>query len=197
MEGPIVSREFFGTAGNAKKKFVGRVGNKNSGVVVPPVMNAYDLTKFFNGRAYSGMRVGGKHAWNYDGGVWIEEKIAPDLWRIQFECTKTRFKPAPANSGAKTGTRFHWVILADQVATKLDANSYQTTLGGLKLKAGHQRPHWMHFSYSYPGQQSYRERVIEFLEGVLARLRDPLYRLRDGVGGLSGAYPGAGGSASR
>ncbi len=117
------------------------------------------------------MKVGGTHLWDYKNGKWWEMKIAPDKWSIQFDCMKTRTHAAPANSGANINTKFHWFILADQIATKIDANSYQTTLKGTKFKVGHKRPYWKDFSYNYPDQEDYRSRVIHILEDTLARLK--------------------------
>ena len=117
------------------------------------------------------MVVGSTHLWDYKNGKWWERKVAPDEWAIQFNCIKTRARVAPPQSGAKVNTRFHWFIIADQIATKLDANSYQTTLRGTKFKIGHQRPYWKEFSYMYPEQEDYQSRVIRILENVLARLK--------------------------
>ncbi|MHA1805382.1 MAG: hypothetical protein ACTSU4_12770, partial [Promethearchaeota archaeon] len=85
---------------------------------------------------------------------------------------KKRMNPAPFNSGAKIGTKYHWYILADQFATKLDPNSYMTIMRGVKFKIGHKRPHWKKFSYEYPQQLSYKERIINILEETLKRLKN-------------------------
>jgi hypothetical protein len=37
------------------------------------------------------------------------------------------------------GTSHHWFIVADQVVTKLDANSYSTEMTGHKIKVAHRR----------------------------------------------------------
>jgi len=132
----------------------------------------YDSIKDFKGKKYTGMKVGGTHAWNYNEGKWWETKKSPDEWNIKFDCVKTRMKAAPINSGAGIGSKFHWYILADQIATKLDTNSYMTVMEGLKFKLGHKRPHWKSFSYEYPEQLSYKERVIQILEETLKRLKN-------------------------
>ncbi|MFX1275071.1 MAG: hypothetical protein ACFFAT_08515, partial [Promethearchaeota archaeon] len=74
--------------------------------------------------------------------------------------------------GANIGTKYHWYIIADQIATKLDSNSYMTQMKGIKFKIGHKRPHWKTFSYNYPEQQSYKERLISTLEYVLEQLKE-------------------------
>jgi hypothetical protein len=48
----------------------------------------YNSLKSFNGQFYSGMAVGGSHAWNYNRGVWKETKEEPDLWKINNETKK-------------------------------------------------------------------------------------------------------------
>lgn len=132
----------------------------------------YDIVKEFNNKKYTGMKVGDSHSWNYNQGKWYETKRAPDVWDIKFECIKSRIKSAPINTGASIGSKFHWYIIADQIATKLDANSYMTLMKGIKFKIGHKRPYWRKFSYDYPEQLNYKERVIQILEETLSKLKN-------------------------
>jgi len=132
----------------------------------------YNSLKKFNNKIYTGMKVGSSHHWNYDKGTWVETKKAPDQWSIRFDSVKTRAQPAPINTGASINTKFHWYIIADQIATKLDANSYMTSMKGIKFKLGHKRPHWRTFNYNYPEQVSYKKRVIEILENILKELKN-------------------------
>ncbi|MFX1357996.1 MAG: hypothetical protein ACFFA8_12030 [Promethearchaeota archaeon] len=132
----------------------------------------YDNLKSYKNTIYSGMKVGGTHHWNYNNGKWFETKEAPDRWKISFQSVKTRINPAPQNTGAHIGTKFHWYIIADQIATKIDNDSYMTLMNGVKFKVGHKRPHWKTFSYNYPEQISYRERIIEILEKILQDLKN-------------------------
>lgn len=131
----------------------------------------YNQLKDFNGVKYSGMKIGAKHTWHYDNGIWEETKIAPDKWEIKFKCIKNRFQAAPEYSGASTGSGFHWYIIADQQAIKLDENRYDTIMTGLKYKVGHKRPNWQKWSYKYPEQQSYKEIIIQILENMLDQLK--------------------------
>jgi len=131
----------------------------------------YDSLKEYLGHNYSGMRVGGIHQWHYQDGIWTETKTTPDQWEIDFKSKKRRFYQAPAQSGAQIGTDFHWFIMADQIATKVNEDIYDTNLFGLKFKIGHKKPHWKNFSYTYPGQLSYKDRVIRILESYLAALK--------------------------
>lgn len=131
----------------------------------------YDSLKTFNNRIYTGMKVGNSHYWNYNNGKWYEIKKAPDRWDFKFDCVKTRETSAPINSGASFNTKFHWFIIADQIATKIDNNSYMTNMKGVKFKIGHKRPYWKAFSYNYPNQISYKEHIITILEDILKKLK--------------------------
>jgi hypothetical protein len=137
----------------------------------------YNELKKFHNSIYTGMQIGQSHHWNYNDGHWYEKKIAPDEWQIKFNSIKTRYQAAPLNSGAKVGTKYHWYIIADQIATKLDSDSYMTKLNGLKFKVGHKRPYWKSFSYEYPEQEGYKERIIKILEETLTRLKNE----KDGI----------------
>ena len=132
---------------------------------------AYDDRKTFQGRIYSGMRVGGRHDWDYPEGRWQETKIAPDQWSFSFASTKRRRHRAPAGSGAPDGTMFHWLTLAHQRVRKVDENTYETFMEGSKWKVGHRRPGWAKWSTEYRGQASARDRVIAILEATLERLK--------------------------
>jgi len=131
----------------------------------------YNTFKVHGKKIYTGMRVGGSHHWNYNEGKWFETKEAPDKWNFKFDSIKTRINPAPNNSGANINTKFHWYIIADQIATKIDSNSYKTSMKGVKFKIGHKRPYWKAFSYMYPEQISYKEKIINILERILADLK--------------------------
>jgi hypothetical protein len=54
---------------------------------------------------------------------------------------------------------------------KVDANSYETLMEGLKFKVGHRRSYWKKWSYEYPEQENYRNRVAEVLASVLDGLK--------------------------
>lgn len=132
----------------------------------------YDTLKKFNDKVYSGMQIGNSHKWHYNNGKWFETKLTPDMWQFSFQSIKTRFYNAPFNSGAKVKTKYHWYIIADQIASKLDNNSYITYMKGFKYKLGHKRPNWRNFSYDYPEQESYKQRVIKILEDTLIKLKN-------------------------
>lgn len=132
---------------------------------------SYDDLKEYRGRKYSGIPVGGTHNWDYGSSVWKERKESPDTWRFEFKARKTRHEPAPPNTGAGEGSGYHWYILADQTARKIDKDSYETMMSGCKFKVGHRRPYWKKWSYEYPDQSPYREMVISILERKLAEFR--------------------------
>ena len=65
------------------------------------VAATYNAFKEFEGRRYTGMRVGRGHKWNYDPGVWTEKKVTPDQWEIRYAVTKRRVGKAPEGSGSR------------------------------------------------------------------------------------------------
>jgi hypothetical protein len=113
---------------------------------------SYNEFKEYEGRKYTGMKIGRSHKWYYDQGEWKEKKITPDLWQISYAVTKRRAGRAPEGSGVPVGTAYHWYVLAHQNVTKLNANDYTTSLSGLKFK-------------------TQRKRMIQFLEQVIEDLR--------------------------
>jgi hypothetical protein len=131
----------------------------------------YDELKMYNGKVYTGMRIGGSHSWVYPDGKWKESKVAPDKWEFSFESIKKRSFQSSDNKGAAMGTTYHWYIIADQKAQKMDNDSYRTIMNGLKFKIGHKRPHWRSFSYDYKDQLNYKEKVIKVLEETLMELK--------------------------
>ena len=100
---------------------------------------SYNKFKEFEGKQYTGMKIGRSHKWYYDKGEWKEKKITPDLWEIRYEVTKRRAGKAPKGSGAPVGTGYHWYILAHQEVLKLNEDDYTTVLSGLKYKIAHKR----------------------------------------------------------
>ena len=132
----------------------------------------YDDLKIYNDKIYTGMKVGSSHSWIYNNGKWFETKITPDKWTISFDSLKTRITPAPTKTGATRKTKFHWYIIADQIATKFDENSYMTSMKGVKFKVGHKRPDWRTFSYNYPNQISYKEHIMQILEDTIKKLKE-------------------------
>ena len=129
--------------------------------------NTYDQFKEHEGKRYTGMRVGRGHKWQYDAGQWIEKKVTPDKWEFQYSVVKRRKGRAPEGSGAPLGTAYRWYILADQIVTKLDANSYTTEMAGLKYKLAHKRADKTTWSASDRAQ---KKRLIQILREVIAEI---------------------------
>jgi hypothetical protein len=127
----------------------------------------YDRFKDFEGRKYTGVRIGRSHKWYYDKGEWKETKITPDLWRIDYAVTKRRAGHAPEGSGVPVGTEYHWYLLAHQNVRKLNANDYSTALSGLKFKVAHKRAASDQWNVTPKTQ---RKRMIRFLREVIAQL---------------------------
>jgi hypothetical protein len=132
------------------------------------ISNGYNEYKDFEGKKYTGMRVGGTHQWYYDKGEWKEKKITPDKWEFTYATNKKRAWQAPEGSGVPVGTEYHWYLLAHQNVRKLDANSYTTSMEGLKYKLAHKRAEIGKWSSTEYAQ---KERLIQILEGLIDRLK--------------------------
>ncbi len=132
-----------------------------------PTAGAYDAFKEFEGKRYTGMKIGRGHKWHYDPGEWTEKKVTPDKWEFRFAVTKRRRGKAPEGSGVPVGTDYHWYILAHQQTSKVDANSYTTEMAGLKYKLAHRRADRPTWSASDAAQ---RRRLIKILKDMIATL---------------------------
>src|ERR671923_2574097 len=132
------------------------------------ISKGYNEYKEFEGKKYTGMRVGGTHQWYYDKGEWKEKKIAPDKWEFNYSGRKTRAWQAPEGSGVPVGTEYHWYILADQNVRKLDANSYATSMIGLKYKLAHKRVERERWNATDNVQ---RKRLIQILQELIDQLK--------------------------
>jgi hypothetical protein len=128
---------------------------------------SYDEFKTYEGRKYTGMKIGRSHKWYYDQGEWKEKKVTPDLWQISYAVTKRRAGKAPEGSGVPVGTEYHWYILAHQNVRKLNANDYTTSMAGMKFKIAHKRAGGEKWSATPKTQ---RKRMIKFLQDVIRDL---------------------------
>jgi hypothetical protein len=131
------------------------------------IAKSYNEFKEFAGQQYTGMKVGRSHKWYYDKGEWKETKVTPDLWDFTYAVTKRRKGKAPEGSGVPVGTEYHWYILADQVVSKLDANSYTTEMSGWKYKIPHKRAGNEKWSISSKAQ---KKRLIKILQQMIAEI---------------------------
>lgn len=130
-------------------------------------INQYNQIKEFEGKKYTGMKIGGSHEWNYNDNLWQEEKVEPDLWRIKFTATKRRTHSASINTGCEIGTQYNWLIVGQQRVIKINENEYQTVLEGNKWKIGYKKPSWRDFSYNYKDQKSEKQQIIDKLNEEL------------------------------
>jgi hypothetical protein len=131
----------------------------------------YDRFKEFEGRRYTGMKIGRGHKWHYDPGVWSEKKITPDEWEVNYSVTKRRAGKAPEGSGVPVGTQYHWYIIAHQVVSKLNANDYSTALTGLKFKLAHKRADKATWSASTKAQ---RKKAVQILRQTADELENQM-----------------------
>lgn len=124
----------------------------------------YNEFKEFEGKKYTGMKVGGRHKWYYEQGEWKEKKVAPDRWEFVYAAPKRRAGHAPEGSGVPVGTEYHWYILAHQNVRKLDADTYATAMTGIKYKLAHKRADKESWSASDRAQ---RKRLIAILQEMI------------------------------
>jgi hypothetical protein len=125
---------------------------------------SYNEFKEFEGRRYTGMKVGRSHKWYYDQGEWKEKKVTPDKWEFNYAVTKRRAGRAPEGSGVPVGTEYHWYIVAHQNVRKLNANDYTTAMSGMKFKVAHKRGDSEKWSASDRAQ---RRRMIKILQEMI------------------------------
>ena len=124
----------------------------------------YNAFKVFEGKKYTGMKVGGRHKWYYEKGEWNEKKVTPDRWEFSYAVPKRRAGHAPPGSGVPVGTEYHWYILAHQNVRKLDENTYSTALTGVKYKLAHKRAGKDTWSASEGAQ---RRQLIKILQEMI------------------------------
>jgi hypothetical protein len=132
------------------------------------ISRTYNEYKEFEGRQYTGMKVGRGHKWYYDKGEWKEKKITPDKWEFIYTVNKRRAGQAPEGSGVPVGTEYHWYILAHQNVRKLDANNYTTSMVGLKYKLAHKRADNVKWNATDIIQ---KKRLIQVLQELTVQLK--------------------------
>jgi hypothetical protein len=132
------------------------------------ISKTYNEYKEFEGKQYTGMKVGRSHKWYYDKGEWKEKKITPDKWEFTYAVNKRRAGHAPEGSGVPVGTEYHWYILAHQNVRKLDANNYTTSMTGLKYKLAHKRAEKEKWNAT---DNTQRKQIIHLLQEVIDQLK--------------------------
>jgi len=151
----------------AKKKTT-RAGKAKRTSKSDKISASYNKFKEFEGKQYTGMKVGRSHKWYYDKGEWKEKKITPDLWEISYSVTKRRAGKAPKGSGVPIGTEYHWYIISHQNVKKLNEDDYTTSMSGLKYKLAHKRAGSDKWSASSKTQRTH---LIKFLREFIAQLQ--------------------------
>jgi hypothetical protein len=76
------------------------IQRKNNGIK-KDISKTYNEYKDFEGKQYTGMKVGRSHKWYYDKGEWKEKKITPDKWEFTYAVNKRRAGHAPEGSGVQ------------------------------------------------------------------------------------------------
>ena len=144
------------------------IQQKKKNGIEKDISKTYNEYKEFEGKQYTGMKVGRSHKWYYDKGEWKEKKITPDKWEFTYAVNKRRSGNAPEGSGVPVGTEYHWYILAHQNVRKLDANNYTTSMTGLKYKLAHKRAEKEKWNTTGNAQ---RKRLIQILEELIGQLK--------------------------
>jgi hypothetical protein len=144
--------------------------NKKKQILEEDAAKTYNAFKVFEGRKYTGMKVGGRHKWHYEKGEWNEKKVTPDRWEFSYAVPKRRAGHAPPGSGVPLGTEYHWYILAHQNVRKLDENTYSTAMTGLKYKLAHKRAGRDTWSAS---EQAQRRHLVKILQEMIDDLTAP------------------------
>jgi hypothetical protein len=135
--------------------------NKKKQILEEDAAKTYNEFKVFEGKKYTGMRVGGRHKWYYEKGEWNEKKLTPDRWEFSYAVPKRRAGHAPPGSGVPIGTEYHWYILAHQNVRKLDENTYSTAMTGLKYKLAHKRAGRDAWSTSEMAQRRHLVKILQ------------------------------------
>src|ERR1044071_5955186 len=143
--------------------------SKNKQALETDLAKTYNAFKVFEGKKYTGMKVGGRHKWYYDKGEWNEKKVAPDRWEFSYAVHKRRAGHAPPGSGVPLGTEYHWYILGHQNVRKVDENTYTTSMTGLKYKLAHKRADKETWSSSEAAQ---RRQLIKILQEMIKDLSE-------------------------
>ena len=138
--------------------------NDKKQTIQEDVAKTYNEFKVFEGKKYTGMKVGGRHKWHYEKGEWNEKKVTPDRWEFSYAVPKRRAGHAPPGSGVPVGTEYHWYILAHQNVRKLDENTYSTAMTGLKYKLAHKRAGKETWSAS---EQAQRRLLVKILHEMI------------------------------
>jgi hypothetical protein len=137
--------------------------NKKNQSLEKDAAKTYNEFKVFEGRKYTGMKIGRRHKWYYEKGEWNEKKVTPDRWQFTYAIPKQRAGHAPPGSGVPVGTEYHWYILAHQNVRKLDANTYSTAMTGLKYKLAHKRAGKDSWSTSERAQRQHLVKILHEL----------------------------------
>ena len=153
-------------------------------ILAEDAAKTYNEFKVFEGKKYTGMKVGGRHKWYYAKGEWKEKKVAPDRWEFTYAVPKRRAGHAPPGSGVPLGTEYHWYILAHQNVRKLDENVYSTALTGLKYKLAHKRAGKDTWSAS---EQAQRRHLIKILQETIDDLSADMPAAEAPVRGVAAA----------
>src|SRR5215475_1005183 len=151
--------------------------NKRKRILEEDAAKTYNEFKVFEGKKYTGMKVGGRHKWHYEKGEWNEKKVTPEMWEFSYAVPKRRAGHAPPGSGVPVGTEYHWYILAHQNVRKLDEHTYSTAMTGLKYKLAHKRAGRDTWSTS---ERAQRRHLVKILQEMIDDLNTQVVEAPEG-----------------
>src|SRR5215212_408519 len=142
-------------------------GKKNA--IKKDISKTYNEYKEFEGKQYTGMKVGRGHKWYYDKGEWKEKKITPDKWEFTYAVNKRDQGMLQKAQVFQLEQNIIGIYLhTHQNVRKLDANNYTTSTTGLKYKLAHKRAEKEKWNTTDNLQ---RKRLIQILEELIVQLK--------------------------
>jgi hypothetical protein len=93
--------------------------NKRKQILEEDAAKTYNEFKVFEGKKYTGMRVGGRHKWYYEKGEWNEKKVTPDRWEFSYAVPETACRPCP--SGLRCSDRDRIPLVHSRASERTEA----------------------------------------------------------------------------
>ena len=93
--------------------------NKRKQILEEDAAKTYNEFKVFEGKKYTGMRVGGRHKWYYEKGRVEREKGYPGPLGIQLCGTETACRPCP--SGLRCSGRDRIPLVHSRASERTEA----------------------------------------------------------------------------
>ena len=100
----------------------------------------------FQGNPYGFKPGKSTYTWDFLNAKWKDHRLdARDhtfILKARFEKAKDAY---PSLTG-EVGIEFHWFVFGDQIARKVDRDSFETLMTGTRCLLGYKKPSWRQFS---------------------------------------------------